>query len=547
MSVARLRSQVERLRRAVAAQGPVFRWSLALAAVALVALLGYFAAPVPVSTEFLRAGQKFSSGDIIKIANALDAERLNFRVDDQGRIEIASDRRAEVKAALAKIGIGPRSIEDLGKEALETSPWYGPGEKEQHQNKVREDILAAMIRQFDGILSAYVTINRPRTRGWLRPGAGPGPGAGPRPTAFVWLETDGGREIGHKTVQSIQNLIVGNEPDVKIDAVTVYDQKGRHYLVAGDPKYSTISATRAREEDLRQRIVEQIDWIDGVRVTVQLVPGPAAVPPPPPPSAPWSATAPLPALAAVPASSPLARTPEPPGAAVAVNTPLELDPEPEPRPAPGPAPAPAPNATSEAAPAPPSVVPPQAVPESPPPRGEVARVWVRVPRSYYFSKAVPDRDPSADQLKPIVDRTEDLIRVAVAHVVPPELTPPGGDPDLKIDVIPAGQPASMPLRSEVATDARRPLWWGLPVGVAAGGLLVLVSVLGARALAGRRPAGRPRRVSSMRPGPGRYRSDAPAREPGPGPAERVRELVRLSPEAAASVLQRWIGQEETLS
>jgi hypothetical protein len=30
----------------------------------------------------------------------------------------------------------------------------------------------------------------------------------------------------------------------------------------------------------------------------------------------------------------------------------------------------------------------------------------------------------------------------------------------------------------------------------------------------------------------------------PGPSERVRELIRLDPEAAAGALQRWIGQGE---
>ena len=114
-----------------------------------------------------------------------------------------------------------------------------------------------------------MTINRPKLRSGLRPGPGS------RATAFVWLETVGGREIPHKTVQAIQNIIVGCEYDLKQDAVTVFDQKGRHYLVAGDPKYSTLSATRAHEEELSQRILEEIDWIDGVRVTLQLVPVPA--------------------------------------------------------------------------------------------------------------------------------------------------------------------------------------------------------------------------------------------------------------------------------
>jgi hypothetical protein len=71
--------------------------------------------------------------------------------------------------------------------------------------------------------------------------------------------------------------------------------------------------------------------------------------------------------------------------------------------------------------------------------------------------------------------------------------------------------------------------------------MVLLSALGVRVLAGRRPAGR-RPAPTL---PGHYRSDA-ASEPGSGPAERVRELIRLNPEAAASVLHRWIGRGESL-
>ena len=40
---------------------------------------------------------------------------------------------------------------------------------------------------------------------------------------------------------------------------------------------------------------------------------------------------------------------------------------------------------------------------------------------------------------------------------------------------------------------------------------------------------------------GRYPIGAAA-ESGHAPSERVRELVRFNPEAAAGVLQRWIGQ-----
>jgi hypothetical protein len=178
----------------------------------------------------------------------------------------------------------------------------------------------------------------------------------------------------------------------------------------------------------------------------------------------------------------------------------------------------------------------------------VARVWVRVPRSYYFSKAAPDRDPPLDRLKKIVERTEELIREAVTHAVPPELTGSAAAADLlKIDTIPEDEPASVPLRSQVATDPRGPLSWWLPATGVGGGLLVLLSVLGVCVLAWRGPAVRYRRGRVAVPRLGRYRSDAASEPaPGPGPAERVRELIRANPEAAASVLHRWIGQGESL-
>jgi hypothetical protein len=517
-AVAQVRSQIVRVRRAIAAQGPAFRWSLALGVLGVLIFCGYLATPVPAGIAFLHGGQKFSIGDIIKISHALDLQHIDYRVDDQRRVEVASDGLEAAKAILAKLDIGPRSIEDLDRDSQVPGILDGPFERELKKNKGQEQILAAMIREFDGITFAYVTINRPRARvGLGRPGTGPGA----RPTAFVWLETDGGREISHKTVQSIQNLVVGKEPELKSDAVTVFDQKGRHYLVAGEPKYCTISATRAREEELGQRILEEIDWIDGVRVTVQLVPTPTAAPVPVPASSNTPAT-----------SSPAGRISE---ETVGVNTPLELESDPS-------------QSPDAVAPSPSVPVPGLAgspLPEPPGPRSEAARIWVRVPRSYYYSKAAPDRDPSVDRLKEIVARTESLIRVAVEHVVPPELMPPDEPVDLKIkiDTIPDGEPAGVPLRSQVVTDARRPLSLWLLVSGAAGVLIVILSALGIRVFAWRRPSLRQPRTAA--PGAGRYRSDAGS-EASRGPAERVRELIRRNPEAAAGVLHRWIGQGESL-
>ena len=82
--------------------------------------------------------------------------------------------------------------------------------------------------------------------------------------------------------------------------------------------------------------------------------------------------------------------------------------------------------------------------------------------------------------------------------------------------------------------ARKVLDWGI-----VGTVVAVVSILAAAGSwiqAARRPVVDSRTGASI---PGDYHVDSASE---PGPSERVRELVRRNPEAAASVLQRWTGQ-----
>jgi flagellar M-ring protein FliF len=470
-AIARLREALDRAGRRVWAQGPAARWALALVAVAAIVAIGYLAAPSPSRGVYLRSGQRFSSDEVARIARALDDKHLYYRVDDR-RVEVAADHYDEATAALAKLDVGPPSIAEIRKHAEQPSPWLSPSEIERREHRAKEERMAAMIRNFEGIVSADVTINRPPGRGF-RPG--------PDPTAFVYLETEGDREIAHKTVQSIQNLIIAAEPALKRDAVTIIDKTGRHYLDAGDPATGEISRTRAREEELAGQILDQLDWIKGVRVVVQLVAAPSAT--------------------AVPAAPPAADA----GAAVKVNQPVG-DPEPGPV-SPPPAPRPGPEIA-------------------------LARVMVNVPRSFYYLKALPNRAPSDDDMQVIVARTKDLIKANVDHVLPP------GEPrsEVLINTIPDDMPAAV-LGPPAVAEARRPVDWWVPAGAAVAAAAALISVVGLRLLATRRPGARPATTAPR----GRDRRDV-ASEAGRGASERVRELIRRNPEAAAGALNRWIGQ-----
>jgi type III secretory pathway lipoprotein EscJ len=158
-------------------------------------------------------------------------------------------------------------------------------------------------------------------------------------------------------------------------------------------------------------------------------------------------------------------------------------------------------------------------------------VLVQVPISFYLDRyrtqAKGSREPAPEDLQPYVDKTEAMIHQAVMSAIPPaELD------KIEISRIDApGRERPAPVSWSVVSELRRfSTWWiGAAAAVAVSTLSLIA--LGGRWLVARRPPaaslGAQRRKS--------YAFDAS------GPSERVRELVRRDPEAAAGVLQRWIG------
>ncbi len=90
-----------------------------------------------------------------------------------------------------------------------------------------------------------------------------------KPTAFVYIETEGNRQLPYQTVQSIPAILAGYEPELTPGSITVMDRRGNRYLDPGNPALGDNSRNRAREEELIAEILEKLDWIKGVRVQVQ--------------------------------------------------------------------------------------------------------------------------------------------------------------------------------------------------------------------------------------------------------------------------------------
>lgn len=151
-----------------------------------------------------------------------------------------------------------------------------------------------------------------------------------------------------------------------------------------------------------------------------------------------------------------------------------------------------------------------------------AHVTVQVPRARRADSPARATGPAPSE------PTDEAIEALVAAAAPP------GELGLvtieRVDAPPAAPSPEPPAHQ--APRKVRP-WW-TPAAVGGGVSFVAALVAAGRLLAQRRPSPRPARA--------RRRERFDREDAGPGPAERVRAFVRRNPDAAAGVLQRWIGQ-----
>ena len=206
--------------------------------------------------------------------------------------------------------------------------------------------------------------------------------------------------------------------------------------------------------------------------------------------------------------------------AVAINRPLSLEPEPAPA-TPRPVAVTAVNLTPST----------RAGPRESP--AETGRVWVKVPRSWYYQVAISTshKEPPLEELQKLVARTEEQIKTAIALVVP--LSGPSAW-KTTIDMIPDELPLHRPPAVSAPSEARR-LRSDWAVAGTLGALATALLMFGSWILSSRRPSAQvdaaPRKLS--------YHEGSSL---APGPSERLREFVRRNPESAVCVLGLWTSQ-----
>ncbi len=511
---ARLHALVSRLVRSLSARHPVIRWGLGLTVIAAFLAFSYWAATAlsTISVRYLASGTRFSSEDLIKICRAFDEHRItDYRLDDR-RVAVSADEFDEASVLLAKIDVGRRSIEEIRSQPGAMSLLWETSEDRVRRDQLkRERILEAMIGQQSGVVWSLVSIHHPRASAGVR--------NPPKPSAFVYLETEGDRQLPSRTVQAIPVILRGYEPDLNMHAITVMDRRGHRYLDPSNPSLGDISRNRARAEELSEKILEKLDWIKGVRVLVQVstphhdvsMTGRAG-------SSTTTVNPAHPADRATPSAgdaAPDSAEPASGGPDIMVNTPAALETEPLP--------------TKSIAV---TSIPSESSAAAGEQGHESGHVLVNVPRSFYYNALVNKADhldPSPEEFQLMAARTETGVKKTVELVLPEQ-----GTWKVDVDTIPDELPLVRPVVLPYPAESRRKtLDWGI-VG-AVGAAISILAAVGSWIQVARRSVRLPEPPAKT----AQYRADLASEA---GPSERVRELVRRNPEAAASVLQRWTGQ-----
>ena len=439
-------------------------------------------------------------------------EKVTFKVDASNRIGVPPIKWADAIDAIAKHGAEPYSLEKIDREPPTADPWSSPQDRLAKQQWQEERRLEAMVENYLDGGSAHVSIIRSTIKSGLRP----------KVEVSATVQIDAQPRPRHTVISAIQTLLSTSVESLRAEDITISDRQGHFYTRKGDPSAASQTQSMARGEELRDLLLEKLGpIIPGIDVVVQVEPPTLAEP----------VADPAHAHRASGAENANAAPAFPVADAMKPNHPIGLENEQD-----------AAIAAKEiAATEPHAHQPPQALALPALPTVGRAQIWVQVPRSYYlkiFRETHPTKNPSREDLTPFVERTEDTVEGACAVLVP---TAERGlvKVTMALDDLGASAPIIMPAG---ATDTVKnwPAWapvaaLGASVGVAVS--LALMTAFGM--LNSRRPEVKPART--------RVRSglsvDAPS-GPVPAPSERVRDLVRRNPEAAAGVLQRWIGQGE---
>lgn len=159
---------------------------------------------------------RLDSGEVSEI---LTFNEIPFKVDTKtGALLVASDKIHQARIKLAERGIPGN--QSAGFELLDKEQPLGTSQfmESARYKRSLEGELARTISSINSVRSARVHLAIPKASVFVRDGR--------EPSASVFLDLYPGRNLDSHQVKGIANLVASSIPELKIENVTVVDQKG---------------------------------------------------------------------------------------------------------------------------------------------------------------------------------------------------------------------------------------------------------------------------------------------------------------------------------
>ncbi|MCZ6836361.1 MAG: hypothetical protein O7G85_11355 [Planctomycetota bacterium] len=181
-----------------------------------------------------------------------------------GEVLVPADQRTIVLAQLVDYQL--LAVDQINFEKLmqDDSPFRSREQNQKRYNIAKMNELSAMIRQFQGINNAKVVIDVP-----VR-GQGIGSSFIP-PSATVTLTTNG-RGLSPEKADTIAHLVASAHAGLRVEDVSVTDAStGELFQARGEDAKAAmknLEAKVAMEEITREKILNQLSYIPGVRINI---------------------------------------------------------------------------------------------------------------------------------------------------------------------------------------------------------------------------------------------------------------------------------------
>ncbi len=190
--------------------------------------------------------------DVNSIFEILDGQNIDHKIDSKsGALLVGSSDIHRARLALASSGM--TNDRNFGYELLDKDQPLGTSQfmETARYRRSLEGELARTISSIASVRSARVHLALPKNTVFLRDKR--------EPRASIFIETFQGRKIDEYQVRAVANLVVSSVPELRLNNVTVVDQRGN--LLSdfnGNPKYTEaarqIEYTRQVEVDILQRV-----------------------------------------------------------------------------------------------------------------------------------------------------------------------------------------------------------------------------------------------------------------------------------------------------